>query len=193
MTAPAPRRRSGRQLSDQATEDIRTAALKLARELGPENVTMERVASETGVSKTTIYRRWPNSSAVIMDAFLSDIEPLIRYRPATNLSETMAQALKDFARSLTPERRALLRHLIGAAQSSEDIATAFWENWIFPRRREGLSVITAAGKSAEEGEVILDLLFGAVYYRLLIPYAEIDDAWIDLVVKSVLERGDESR
>ncbi|MGK7652221.1 TetR/AcrR family transcriptional regulator [Roseovarius sp. B08] len=131
------RRRSGRQLSDEATQGIRTTALRLASEIGPQNLTMEGIASSSGVAKTTIYRRWPNAAAVIMDAFLCDVDPIIRYRPQPQISETMIVALKDFVRSLTPERLALLRHLIGSAQADEELAKAFWANWISPRRQEG--------------------------------------------------------
>jgi len=186
MSEPESTRRRGRKQSSRTTEKVRAAALHLAGQLGPENVTVERLAAETGTAKTTIYRRWPNAAAVIMDAFLSELDPLIRYRPCPTLSETMALALRSFLQSLTPERRALLRHLISAAQSNEDIARAFWDNWIGPRRNDGLAMVTAAGRSAEEGEVILDLLYGAVYYRLMIPYAEMDDDWIDAIVREVL-------
>lgn len=181
------KKRSGRQRSDQATHKIREAALKLASELGPERVTIEGISTEAGVAKTTIYRRWPNAASAIMDAFLSDLDPLIRYRKDASLRETMTRALSDFAVSLTKNRKQLLRHLIAAAQSDPDIATAFWKNWIEPRRKEGIEVITGYGRSVKEAELILDLLFGAFYYRLLIPYAEIDQSWIREIAIKVLE------
>ena len=179
-------RRRGRQRSSGATEAAHKAALKLAHELGPEKVTIERIAAASGVAKTTIYRRWPNAAAVVMDAFLADIQPLIAYRRGKTLRETFTNALNDLARALDPARRDLLRHLVGAAQFDPDLARAFWENWIAPRREEGQSAIQAAGLSRKEGEILLDLLFGAFYYRMLIPYAEIDAAWVKALVKRVV-------
>lgn len=175
----------GRARSSAATEAVRAAALNLARELGPERVTIEGIAGAAGVAKTTIYRRWPNAAAVIMDAYLGDIHPLIAYRPGATLRETFRNALGDLARALDPARRDLLRHLVAAAQSDPELARAFWQNWIGPRREEGHRVIQAAGVSREDGEVLLDLLFGAFYYRMLIPYADIDESWIDEVVDRV--------
>jgi AcrR family transcriptional regulator len=39
-------------------------------ELGFRNLSVESLAAAAGVGKTTIYRRWPNKAAVVMDAFL---------------------------------------------------------------------------------------------------------------------------
>lgn len=175
----------GRKRSSSATHAVRAAALLLARQLGPNRVTIEAIAAEAGVAKTTIYRRWPNAAAVVMDAFLADIEPLIAYRRGRSVAETLRNALTDFAKALDPGRRDLLRHMIGAAQSDPDLARAFWDNWIHPRREEGLAAIEAGGLSRDEGALLLDLVFGAFYYRLLIPYAAIDDPWIDALVRKV--------
>jgi AcrR family transcriptional regulator len=162
------------------------AALKLAHELGPSRVTIESIATASGVAKTTIYRRWPNAAAVIMDAFLADIQAHIIYRRGSTLRETFRNVLGDLARALNPSRRDLLRHLTGAAQSDPDLAREFWEKWVGPRREEGRRALQTESLSVQEADVIIDLLFGAFYYRLLIPYAQIDDAYIDLVVRMVI-------
>ena len=177
------------RMRDTATVRVESAALELARRLGPERVTIEGIATAAGVAKTTIYRRWPNAAAVIMDAFLNDIRLLIVYRPGETLRETFSNALKDLAAALEPSRRDLLCHLVGAAQSDPDLARALWTNWIGPRREEAQVALQAAGISREEGDVLLDLLFGAFYYRMLIPYALIDDAWIDRLVQTVCREG----
>lgn len=57
----------------ETTALILTEALRLGGgEVGYEALTMERLAERTGVAKTTIYRRWPNISTVVMDAFLAE-------------------------------------------------------------------------------------------------------------------------
>ncbi|CAN5770546.1 hypothetical protein BH11PSE13_BH11PSE13_32350 [soil metagenome] len=37
------------------------------------NWTVERNAEHSGIAKTTIYRRWPNAAAIVMDGFLDEI------------------------------------------------------------------------------------------------------------------------
>jgi AcrR family transcriptional regulator len=163
----------------------RATALALAKEVGPEKVTMEGIASRSGIAKTTLYRRWSGAPHLIMDAFLADVQPLIAYRAGKTASQIMAYALSDLAVALDTERRRLLCHLIGAAQSNSELRRAFWENWIHPRRIEGLQAMEAAGLAHNKGGAILDLLFGAFYYRMLIPYAPIDEAWIEEIVAQV--------
>jgi AcrR family transcriptional regulator len=42
---------------------------------------IEAVAADAGVAKTTVYRRWPNKAALIIDALDSLNEPLPPERP----------------------------------------------------------------------------------------------------------------
>src|SRR2546427_1777999 len=46
------------------------AAAKILLQEGYPRLTMERVASESGVAKTTLYRRWPTKAALCMDLYL---------------------------------------------------------------------------------------------------------------------------
>src|SRR3954464_15765518 len=47
-----------------------TAATRILRRDGYSHLTMERVASESGVAKTTLYRHWPTKAALCMDLYL---------------------------------------------------------------------------------------------------------------------------
>ena len=80
MTKSAPNAiksnaRRGRPRNDEIRQLILTSALDLAFEVGFRALTVEAIAAKTGVGKTTIYRRWPNKGAVVMDAFLSIVGP----------------------------------------------------------------------------------------------------------------------
>lgn len=168
----------------------RATALALAKEVGPRNVTMEGIALRSGIAKTTLYRRWSGVPHLVMDAFLADVQPLIAYRKGNTASRIMAYALSDLAAALDTERRKLLCHLIGAAQSDEELGRAFWKSWIYPRRVEGLEAMEAVGVARDKGGVILDLLFGAFYYRMLIPYAPINEKWVEEIVAQVFHNVD---
>src|SRR5580704_12551485 len=42
-------------------------------------VTVESISAKTGIAKTSIYRRWPNKAAMVMEASLFRIGPGIEF------------------------------------------------------------------------------------------------------------------
>src|SRR5690606_36073818 len=104
-----------------------------------------------------------------------EISPLIRYRQRADVRATFVSAIKELAQALRGPRGDLLRHLLGAAQSDADLQRAFWDHWISPRRSQAKEIISKAKATGQlrqdvDEDVLIDTLFGAVYYRLMIPY-----------------------
>jgi len=52
------------------------AALRSVRALGYAGATMDRIAAEAGIAKSTIYRRWPSKGALIVDCLIDAFGPL---------------------------------------------------------------------------------------------------------------------
>lgn len=63
----------GRPRREETDHDIREAALALLRQGGPAAVTVEAIAAESGVAKTTIYRRYADRDAVLRAALTAAI------------------------------------------------------------------------------------------------------------------------
>src|SRR6478609_4307231 len=70
----APRR--GRPRSKQFDESILAATLELAGEVGIKGMSMDELAQRAGVSKATIYRRWPSKEILVLQALQSAMQPL---------------------------------------------------------------------------------------------------------------------
>jgi AcrR family transcriptional regulator len=70
----APARGRGRPRSEKADQAILAATLRMLGTRGVAGTTIEGVAADAGVGKTTIYRRWPTKTDMILAA-LSDIVP----------------------------------------------------------------------------------------------------------------------
>jgi len=72
IAADSERKPSGRPRSARADEAIVDAALELlAGGDTADTLSIEAVAAKAGVGKATIYRRWPNKEALIVDAVAS--------------------------------------------------------------------------------------------------------------------------
>lgn len=177
----------GRPRDPKATELIQKVALDLAYSGGIGNATVERIAERSGVSKTTIYRRWPNAASIVMDGFLDEIGPLIAYDEKTSIVRTIKGNLQHLISVLDGRRGELLRHLIGAAQTNPDLREAFLQKLIVPRRQVALEAFQRAIERNElrpeaNAEIILDLLYGAVYYRLFVSFAPFHATFVDEIV-----------
>src|SRR5260221_6997126 len=67
----------GRPRDQHADAKILKATIRLLEQHGFRAVTLEGIAEEAGVARTTVYRRWPNKAAGGRDAFLTHVAPPI--------------------------------------------------------------------------------------------------------------------
>ena len=178
----------GRPRDLKATGLIMKVALELAYSGGIGNATVERIAERSGVAKSTIYRRWPNAASIVMDGFLDEIGPLIEYDEEGSIVGTIKGNLRHLVRATRGRRGELLRHLVGAVQTSQELKEAFIRQLIEPRRalaREAFRRAIARKELRPEAdpEIILDLLYGAVYYRLVVSFRPFGPDFVDEIVE----------
>ncbi|CAB3754561.1 TetR/AcrR family transcriptional regulator [Paraburkholderia solisilvae] len=165
----------GRPRNDEATRIVQRCAVELANEGGIANATVDRIAQRSGVAKSTIYRRWPNGPAVVMDGFLSEILPLIGYEEKSTVIQTVEATIMQLVAALSGKRGDILRDLLGSAQHDPVLREAFLKRWIEPRRRIGREVLERGVMRGElcadaDLDLMLDLLYGGVYYRLVVSF-----------------------
>ena len=164
-----------RRRGSKATASILRATLELGEELGFEVLTVEKISARTGVAKTTIYRRWPNVSAMIMEAFLLEVTEEAPIVEKANLRETFAVAMKLLVLVYQGPHGPTLRTLIGRAQNDEGLRRAIETHWVEPRRKIIREILRRAMRRGEirpdlDPDIILDALYGAIYHRFLVPY-----------------------
>ncbi|QNE19235.1 TetR/AcrR family transcriptional regulator [Kribbella qitaiheensis] len=56
--------------------EVFAATLKTVHEVGYTHATVDRIAAEAGVAKTTVYRRWPTKGALITACLVDTFGPL---------------------------------------------------------------------------------------------------------------------
>jgi len=186
--------KAGRPRDQRATGTILRAALALGEELGFDGVTIEGIAARAGVGKTTIYRRWPNAWAVVMDAFLEDVTRIAPVQDRATARESFIVSMKLVAKSFRGRHGKILRPLIGRAQIDENLRKAMTERWLMPRRQRSREIVRRAIGAGElrkglEPDVVLDALYGPLYHRLLVPYGEVKltDGYVESLVNMVFD------
>jgi AcrR family transcriptional regulator len=173
-----------------ARQRVLRAALQVLVDNGLPGFTMEAVARQAGASKATLYRHWPTSSALLVDAMDATFQPLPV--PDTGRVETdVAELLTAFVSLLehTPFPR-LLAAFIDAAERDPALTTLHAD--LTRRRREPLLVVLT--RARERGqlsgdldpEVTVDLLTAPFFYRRFVAHRPIPPSLVDDVVARVL-------
>jgi AcrR family transcriptional regulator len=134
----------GRPRSARAHRAILQSALALVAEIGFRALTIDAIATRAGVGKTTIYRRWPNKAAVVMDAFLVIVGPGTKIPQSASPIHRVRLQMRLQARFFRSALGRMIAELLGEAQFDSELAEAFRERWINPRRAMTRDVLLEA-------------------------------------------------
>jgi AcrR family transcriptional regulator len=173
-TAPADqdRKAPGRPRSARADEAIVDAVLDLFAEgNSAETISIEAVAARAGVGKATIYRRWPNKEALIVDAVGSMKGPVPVVRGESVRDDLVALLART---GQTQEGRAskIMSCLISEIQRSTSLHGCF-QAVIEPRRQVMREVLRRGVRTGElrpdlDVELALSLLSAPVLIQALL-------------------------
>jgi AcrR family transcriptional regulator len=186
---PEPKRR-GRQRSAEAESAILHATMALLAKRSLRDVTAEEIARNAGVSKATLYKWWPNKNIVALDAFLASMQEAVAI-PDTGSAEQdfrmQFEAAIDFYKNSSGR---LLCHFIAEGQSDPELRQLFRERFLKPCR-QNLKVIWQRGVARGEihpdvdGDLVLDLIFGPMVYRLLVGHGPLDETQARTIIRTV--------
>lgn len=191
-------RRAGRPRSAEAGTAILEAASELLSEKGLLGMSMEEVAARAGVGKATVYRRWPSRGALALDAFLSEFRSQLPLPQTGSLRGDLRSGTRAWVRAVTTSRAGkMLAGLIAEAQRDPSLAAAWRERVFNPLREQHKEILDAAARRGElppgtDADLVLDLIFGAAYHRLLHGHLPLDERFatkaVDLVVDGLERR-----
>jgi AcrR family transcriptional regulator len=185
------RPRRGRPPDPQLRRKALAAARSLLDEGGVAAVTMEAVAARAGVGKPSLYRNWPNAQALAMAALMSGpaagAEPAEGGDPLTALRGDLQALARRFA---SPAGRNAAM-LLATAEAETELTKAFRSYVVMTSReaaRRRLQRATAEDRlrPAPDLEVVLDIIFGPLFFRLLMGHAALDAGFVDAVLDHAL-------
>ncbi len=144
----------GRPRSPDADRAIIDAVLEELIESGIDGLSLEQVALRAGVAKATIYRRWPNKEALVLDA-LATVEDPSPELPGTSVRDDLI-ALVDGIRRRHKHNVAtrLYPCMLSDGARYPEIA-AKYKKVVVERRRE--TVRQTVRRGIANGEIRADL------------------------------------
>jgi AcrR family transcriptional regulator len=171
------RRPGGR--SAQTREAALSAVLDELVEVGYRNVTMERIAARSGVHKTTLYRRWGSSDALLAEAAGVAMDEQVPIPDLGTFDLDLQTLASSIAANLRrPVTQALIRLVAAEGNRNtqlQDASKAFW-------RHRGFLTSVLVGRAVARNEVpertdpqaLLEALIAPMYLQLLVLGGNVD-------------------
>jgi AcrR family transcriptional regulator len=193
-TETRERRRPGARMDPEADRLILETAHRLLRELGYDRLTIDAVAREAGVARTTVYRRYKDKADLVSAAIQTLRQPVKR--------SASGDARNDLIAHLDSVRRNYGMSLAGTLLMEEPynprLLALFRERMVIPQRQ---MVAETIQEGIERGqirsdvdiELVLDLLLGALFAAVFAsgrpgpdwPEAIVDALWPALAADGV--------
>lgn len=182
----------GRPRSPQIQQAILNAAVELVLEIGFKSLTIDAIAAKAGVGRMTIYRRWPNKAAIVMEAFVARVDPGTLFLSAKSYAESIRLQMRTMAKAFRGKDGALIRALLAEAQFDPELATALRERWTMPRRRMAIAYFEEGKRKRvfrpdADPNAIIDVLYAPIYYRLQMGTGPLSDAYIDEIFEHAMK------
>lgn len=183
----------GRRRDAGAKQRILQAALELVDEFGFANTTVEAIAERASTGKATVYRWWPDKSAVLVEALREAMAHDLALPDTGDLHEDIRLQLRNVFRLLRGHRGRVFKAFLLAAQNDAEISAILRTMWYEPRRREAKIGLEKYRKRALREDldldVVVDVMYGPMYCRLLLEpkptSTEYTDALADIVLRGI--------
>jgi len=183
---------AGRPRSAEAQRAVLASARELFEERGYDAATIEAVAARSGVAKTTIYRWWPSRASLLVEV-LAEVHTAAVPLPAGGEPvRAIVGELRDAAEALNGLTGKLLSALLGEAQHDPEVREELLDGLFRPRRASTARVIrraqeTGAIRPDVPPDIAADLLFGPLFYRMLVRHDPVTKAFMMQVFRFVMD------
>lgn len=182
----------GRPRNVEAQKSILSASYELLLENGFQAVTVDKIAERAQVSKATIYKWWPNKAAVVMDGFLHAATARLPVPDTGSAFNDILIHATNLAGFLISREGTIITELLGEGQFDSGLAEAYRTRFFRPRRLEARSLLEKGVQRRELKKdldigICIDLIYGPIFYRLLVTGEPIDDSYVRHLVESAFE------
>ena len=184
--------RRGRPRSKDAHSRIIASTLDLLAQKGFAGLTIETVARQAHVGKSTIYRHWKSKTELVVEAIDLEISTLGNDCNSGDLTKDLNQAFTNLSTLFSGRTGSALAKILGEAQSNPKLISIVRERW-HANRDGALAAIIQRGeqagqlRSGSNSELIAQLALGAMLFRTLIvgqPFSTLECDYLAKVILS---------
>lgn len=186
----------GRPRDETRDTAILDATIAVLSEVGYDRLTIDAVAAKAKASKATVYRRWPNKAALVVEA-MGTLKPAVEpdgtasclFPDTGSLRGDLIAGLGAIAAKLSTDEGKLMVAVVTAQVRDPELAAAMHDATDDKRA----SCQTVVDRAIERGELtstrgvdaFVEVVPALMYNRLLITGEPFDDAFITQVVDDI--------
>ncbi|MBZ5666183.1 MAG: TetR/AcrR family transcriptional regulator [Acidobacteriia bacterium] len=189
----AGKRSPGRPRSEESRQSILRSTLKLLKKQdgGFPELSIEAIAADANVGKTTVYRWWPTKAALVADAFSASADNELRFQDTGSVQNDISQQMRRLIRIFQSKRGKVVQALLAGGQSDPELIEAFRERFLWPRRKQAYQTLQRGIDRGElpagcDLDLVLDSLYGPIYMRFLIRHGKLNEKFAEELCALVL-------
>jgi AcrR family transcriptional regulator len=186
------KRAPGRPRSEESKQSILNSTLKMLKgDVGFGDLSIEAIAADANVGKTTVYRWWPTKAALVADAFSASADDELRFPDTGSVQNDMSLQMRRLVRVFRSRRGKVVAALLAGGQSDPELIEAFRERFLWPRRKNAYRTLQRGIDRGElpsgiDLDLVLDSLYGPIYMRFLIRHDALDETFADDLCQLIL-------
>lgn len=167
-----PSRVKGRPRSEASRQRILEAVRTLLRSGHIRTLSIEAIAKEAGVGKTTIYRWWPNKTAIVMDAFFEVVSGGPQAGGSPSVSEAITKHIGNLVDSFRGPYGRVVAEVLAEGQSDPAVLQDFRQIFLAQGRDAAREAIKRGIDRGEfdgtvDVDLAVDMIYGPIYFRLM--------------------------
>jgi AcrR family transcriptional regulator len=189
-TANAPRQEADERV-ERSKRVVLATTYTLLTKSGLAGVSVDEVAKQSGVAKTTIYRHWPSRSRLLLDA-CSQIGSKPEAPDTGSLKSDLETLAIGIASRLSLPWATVLPSLIDAAERDKEIAGL--QSQIHGQMRNAFVVVidrarrrNEVSRTQDTSEMVASIL-GPLFYRRWFSRETINEHFVKSIVKQAISK-----
>lgn len=145
-------------------------------------MSVDAVARRAGVTRPTIYRRWPAKEELAVSALSRAQAGIVDLPDTGDVRHDLTAQLRSLRQTLTrPHGMAVIGSMLAEEHTCPALLAGFRVQVVAPRRAPIHRILARLGRGEPATEAAVDLLVGACY-AAYVAGGDMSDAWVDTVV-----------
>ena len=176
----------GRPRRTELDDVILDACFAVLSDGGYARMSVDAVARRAGVTRPTVYRRFPSKEELAVAALSRAQRGIVDLPDSGDVRHDLGAQLRSLRQTLTrPNGMAIIGSMLVEEHSTPALLAGFRTQVVEPRRAPIRRIFARLGRDEAVTEAMVDLLVGSCYARY-VAGVPMTDEWVDAVVDLVV-------